>query len=201
MIEKIQTTKHWVLFTLMFGLPIILQIGVGLVLMLTVSAEGKPSLLGFLSFFSLFPLMMLLYIGVFFSWIWSVSVGLQKYIDEDIRLKTSRFKVFFFIPLLYILFLLLTFSTGFFPGFLDGEQFVSNVGYIITIMIPLHLFSMFCMFFLIYFSARTLRTAELDRKAGVNDYIGEFFLFWFFPIGIWFIQPRINKLVSENIKT
>jgi len=201
MIERIQKTKHWVLFTLMFGLPILLQFVIGLVLMLSMSAEGQPSVLGFLSFFSLFPLIMFLYIGVFFCWIWSISVGLQKYIKAENRLKTNLFKVFFFIPLIYILFFVLTFSTGFFPGFLDGEQFVSNVGFILAIMVPLHLFSMFCMFFLIYFSARTLRTAELDRTAGVNDYIGEFFLFWFFPIGIWFIQPRINNIVNENIKT
>jgi hypothetical protein len=198
MISKIQKTKHWVLFTLMFGLPIFFQFVIGLILMLTLSAEGYPSILGFLSFFSLFPLIMILYIGVFFSWVWSIGIGLQKYIKEGIKLNTRLFKVFFFIPLIYILFLLLTFSTSFFPGVLDGNQFESHIGYILAMMIPLHLFSMFCMFFLIYFSAKTLKTAELHRKATLNDYIGEFFLFWFFPIGIWFIQPRINNIVSKD---
>jgi hypothetical protein len=27
-----------------------------------------------------------------------------------------------------------------------------------------------------------------------KDFVGEFFLVWFFPIGVWILQPTINKL-------
>jgi hypothetical protein len=40
--------------------------------------------------------------------------------------------------------------------------------------------------------------SNTGHTATPNDYIGEFFLFWFFPIGIWFIQPRINNIVSKD---
>lgn len=29
-------------------------------------------------------------------------------------------------------------------------------------------------------------------------FAGEFFLLWFHPIGIWFIQPKVNAIVSGN---
>ena len=35
---------------------------------------------------------------------------------------------------------------------------------------------------------------ELQKEATFNDFVGEFFLIWFYPIGIWFVQPEINKV-------
>jgi len=49
------------------------------------------------------------------------------------------------------------------------------------------------------FPARTLKSIELNRKATLGEYIGDFFLIVFLPIGIWFLQPRINK-IAEGIK-
>jgi hypothetical protein len=55
---------------------------------------------------------------------------------------------------------------------------------------------MFCIFYCFYFTAKVLKTVELQKPVTFNDYAGEFFLIWFFPIGIWFIQPRINRLFN-----
>lgn len=67
-----------------------------------------------------------------------------------------------------------------------------------AIIVPLHLFSMFCIFYCLYFVAKTIKTAELQRETAFSDFVGEFFLIWFFPIGIWFIQPRVNQLAERN---
>jgi hypothetical protein len=53
----------------------------------------------------------------------------------------------------------------------------------------------------LYFTAKTLKSAEMQREAHFSDYIGDFFLLWFYPVGIWFIQPRINRIVQENQHT
>lgn len=47
------------------------------------------------------------------------------------------------------------------------------------------------------FPARALRTLEKGKKAELGEYIGDFFLILFLPIGIWFLQPRINKLAKD----
>src|SRR5258706_1398032 len=63
-------------------------------------------------------------------------------------------------------------------------------------IIPLHLLAMFCMFYNLYFVAKNLRLAEIQKPLGFYEYSGQFFLLWFFPFGIWIIQPRINQLYA-----
>ena len=50
------------------------------------------------------------------------------------------------------------------------------------------------------YPAKLLKAIERDTEVNWKDYIGIFFLFVFWIIGIWFIQPRINKIVEENDK-
>jgi len=54
------------------------------------------------------------------------------------------------------------------------------------------------MFYCLYFNAKALKTAELQKPLTFSDFAGEFFLLWFFPIGIWILQPRINKLFDPE---
>ena len=63
-------------------------------------------------------------------------------------------------------------------------------------IIPAHLFSMFCIFFMLYKAAKTIKTVELQKKVTFSDFAGEFFLMWFFPLGIWIVQPKINKFAE-----
>jgi len=60
---------------------------------------------------------------------------------------------------------------------------------------------MFCLFYDLYFVPKSLVTVESGKQATFYDYAGPFFLKWFFPIGIWFIQPRINRLYARQAST
>jgi hypothetical protein len=55
----------------------------------------------------------------------------------------------------------------------------------------------FCIFYCFYFTAKTFKTAELQKEVSFNDFVGEFFLVWFSPIGVWILQPKINQLADE----
>jgi hypothetical protein len=46
--------------------------------------------------------------------------------------------------------------------------------------------------------ARNLAMAEKQEKVEFYDYAGAFFLLWFFFIGVWFIQPRINRMFAAE---
>jgi len=65
------------------------------------------------------------------------------------------------------------------------------------VIVPLHLLAMVCMLYVLYFVARSLRMAETQQNATFYDYSGPFFLLWFFPIGVWVIQPRINRMFAD----
>lgn len=197
MINRFLNAKHWQLFTLMFGIPILLQIITMISMFANIDSNGNPDQTGMLNMMKIFPIIMLLYVGLFFGWFWSIGIGLQKFIPTDIKMKIQKFKIFFFIPLVYILFILIVIGTIFY-GISSGSNAVGGiVGKMLLFIIPMHLFSMFCMFYLLYFVSKTIKTTELKRTVTFSEFAGEFFLIWFFPIGIWFIQPKINKLIAQ----
>lgn len=158
-----------------------------------IRSSNNPSPDFIFNYFKVFPIIMLLLMGVFFGWFWSVAVGLQRVIPDEIKLKVSRFKIFLLIPVVYIIFFLGLFMTSF-------TSSGPNPG-IFAIIVPLHLFSMFCIFYSLYFVAKTFKTAELQQKVTFSDFAGEFFMIWFYPIGIWIIQPKINKMIKEKAHT
>jgi len=69
---------------------------------------------------------------------------------------------------------------------------------LVALIIPLHLFAMFCQYHTLYFVSKALKSVKLKRKANFRDYGGDFALLWLFIFGIWIIQPRINKLFDKN---
>jgi hypothetical protein len=145
-----------------------------------------------------FPIMMIIFTGVFFGWFWSVAVGLQIKVPEDVKMKVKKFKIFFFIPMVYLLFVTLFMGVQLNGLMTNGtEPSVGLIGVLVAVIVPLHLFSMFCIFYSLYFVAKTFKTVELQREVNFSDFAGEFFLFWFYPIGIWIVQPKINKMIIE----
>jgi len=187
--------KHWQLFIINFGIPVVLEMIFVSDVIMSVARSNNSNPAVIANFFWIFPIIMLIAMGSLFGWIWAVGTGLQKLIPEHLRLKIITFKIFLIIPVIYILFLM----TGvfyMFGNFAGGTQPPAQFFMIFALIIPVHLFSMFCIFYCLYFAARTIKTAELQRPVTVSDYIGEFFLIWFFFIGVWILQPRINKLIT-----
>jgi len=186
--ERFLKAKHWQIFLLTFGLPYLLQAIVSYFLF----SDENP-----LKFMKIMPFIMVFMISGILGWFWAVAIKLQSKIPAEVKMKVRKFKIFFFIPLIYILFILGSF--GFmFTNVLQNGQLPSGIsmGLSMLIIFPLHLFSMFCIMYSFYFAAKTFKTVELQREVEFSDFAGEFFLFWFFPIGIWVVQPKINKMIE-----
>ncbi|MHB9142224.1 MAG: hypothetical protein ACYC25_10140 [Paludibacter sp.] len=114
-------------------------------------------------------------------WLWAVGIKLQNESFAVSKFKLLLFKISIIFPLAYIVF----FSI-YFIGF-NGD-----------IIMSLHFFAMLCIFYSMIFAAKTLKSAELNREATLSDYLGDFFLIWFYPLGIWILQPRIHKLIKKE---
>ena len=54
------------------------------------------------------------------------------------------------------------------------------------------------LFYGIYLIAKVMRIAELQREVKVKEVLGDFFLFLFFPLGVWFLQPRVNRMCEKD---
>lgn len=177
--------KHWQLFLLAFILPIACQ-----PFALAALTKFHNSALGM----GLFLLMMLSCLIPLFSWFYALGINLYPKLPEMTNLKLRKFKIFWLIPVVYI-----GTSMIFMVGkFVFSMPTLHIPGLIVLIIVLLHLFSMFCIFYCLYFVAKSLKAVELERPVSFSDYAGEFFLIWFFPIGVWFIQPRINSIFSDN---
>ncbi len=203
MIAKFLKAKHWQLFTLMFGIPILFQLIMMGTLFLNINSQTSLNPTEIFNIMKFFPILMILYMGVFFGWFWSIAIGLQRKVPESIKMKTKKFKIFFFIPLVYILCISL-FIGGLFSGIMQngiepsGEFVIGRLAIgMFGIILPLHLVSMFGIFHSMYFVAKTFKTVELQKEVNFGDFAGEFFMIWFYFIGIWILQPKINKMAEE----
>ena len=198
MTDKFLRAKHWQLFLLLFGVPMLFQFVIMTSMISNIEASGSPNPAMMFDQMKFFPLIMVVYMAVFFSWFWSMAIGLQAKVPEGVKMKVKKFKIFFFIPLCYMT--LIMFFMGFvFNGIADGTEDPSGAlfGGLVMIIFPLHLLSMFCMFYILYFAAKTVKTVELQREVKFSEFAGEFFLLWFYPIGVWIVQPKINKMIEE----
>ncbi len=52
--------------------------------------------------------------------------------------------------------------------------------------------------YMLYFSSKALTTAETGRRTSFGEHTREFLILATGPIGIWFIQPRINEVWETN---
>lgn len=176
--------KHWQLFSLLFTPAVLFQF---FIMGSIVSRQDSTAM------FYFFSIMMVLFVGVFFGWFYALGVNLHKKLPLTVSMNVARFRIFLFIPVAYML----TFALSVFclPGNMPSEE-LPNLK-IIGIGLFLHLFSMFCIFYCLYFIAKALKAVEWQKPVTFNDFAGEFFMIWMFPVGVWIIQPRINKLFSH----
>lgn len=177
--------KHWQIFMLTVGIMFILQIVFMMNMFRTDMVLNGFSLYFILGIFV--PFLMLIF------WLYTMGHKVNSILSEDLRKNETFFKISALFPILYIVFVFLLF------GIILGKSSADfNPILIVIFIVPAHLFTMFCMFYLIYFCSKSLKTYELQKKLKFVDYAGEFVLLWFFPIGIWIIQPRINKIYTAD---
>jgi len=191
MITRFLKARHWQLFVLVFGIPLIFQLVIlGL---FTASSFGESSLMSevLLSLIVIAPAWML---SLLLAWFYAVGVGLQTIVSTDLHRSTSLFKVALIFPVVYILLIVAVV----FPLLSVMATSMMGGNFILIVIFTLHLFAMFCIFYSMYFVARGVKEAELQNQASFSDFAGEFFLIWFFPVGVWILQPRINELVKAE---
>ncbi len=123
---------------------------------------------------------------------WTFAIGQRassKLADDDINLDFFKyFKIAFIIAVLSFLTMLVYYIVITATSGQQATQFTYTRPTIIAIIF----FS--SMLFLIGLTAKTMISAEIKREAEFSDYFTTIFLFVFFPIGLWFIQPRAQKL-------
>lgn len=118
------------------------------------------------------------------AWFWIVGSFLNSVVLPRLRPGLGLFRFALIYPVLYLSGVLV-----FSPGPL------ATLG---LVVFPLHLLAVLCMFYLLSFVSKNLVLAQTGKDVTFYDYAGPFFLLWFFPIGIWIVQPRMNRLYVQR---
>lgn len=216
--------KHWHLFALMYG-PVVIfytvlmtalfsEMNTMMADMQQTIAEGEqPNPAMFMQpMFERFKYLSvagLVSISVMYGWLWSVVTGLQEKLPRQAEIKTGVFKVMLFVSLAsmmcftYFMYdivetVMSSMSEMAASDEPDPRALADLFARTFAIMIPVQLVVMGCTFYCFYVTAKTIKSVELQREATFSDFIVEFVLVWFFFIGVWLLQPRINKMVDGS---
>lgn len=165
--------KHWQLFLVLVGSMFLTQ-----ALMLNSVMDGG----------AVNPLVMILptvLVGaVFFGWIWAIASACYRALPRDLASSPRPMKIGLVYALIYI-------SLSGVLLFGAGNQLP---GYVAL----MHLLAMSAVFYSLGYTAKQLTKLEQKQDVTFFSYSGPFFLLWFFPLGIWFIQPKVNQLLGQE---
>ncbi len=165
--------KHWQLFIVLVGSMFLAQS----LMVCSFMSGGAPNAITLL-----FPTLL---IGIlFFGWLWAIASACSKALPPELASSTKPMQAGLIYALIY-----LVLSGVFFFG--AGKQ---PPGYVIV----MHLMAMAAIFYALGFTAKQLAKLEQGQNVSFFSYSGPFFLFWFFPVGIWFIQPKVNQLLGAQ---
>lgn len=160
--------KHWQLF-LILSIPFILD---------EFTSFGSP-------YFKLAGIL------IYFNWLYAIGVGSWAKLSLGHGIRSTYFK-------LSILFIIGILSTNTFldRGFIINIDNYNEFGSLIWIVLPVSVYVFWSVVYVTYFSAKMLLSATEGHIVGFNKVADCFFAFWFFPIGIWYIQPKAHRLLK-----
>jgi len=121
----------------------------------------------------------------YFFWYFAVGLELTELLPPRVELPKTLFIINAFVLITSMLIIVAVFN----------GQFSSNglLGFLWIIYL------MFAMFQFMFYPSKALRSVELGTEATLGQYFGYFLLTIFWPIGIWWIQPKMNKIELSNI--
>jgi hypothetical protein len=206
--KPLLTMKHWQIFVAVMGGVLIFEFIAFSSIFSTVSSNNKPEPSDFTPILIIMPIMMVYTMYFTYGWQWAIISLLREKLPAGIKMNHKRIKAFVIIPIVYMLVLVIGMMLFFSEiiNEIDPEHYFQNhkpgpaLALIFLLIIPLHLFSIFCIFHTMYFAAKTIKAVELQKDVTFNDFAGEFFLIWFNIIGLWILQPKLNKMISGEKK-
>lgn len=180
--------QHWQIFTFLIVLPFFL------ILILMIAAFLVPE--NFYLFYFIFPISLVVFLGSL-GWLWSIGSGLADKLPPGYNFNIKWYNFFAAVPAAYLtLIMIVVLSLAIVVPSNPFPLLQSPIA--IIIIIPLHLLSIFAPFYLFYQNALIIKSIEMQYPVGLADAIGEFALFWIYPVGIWFLQPRINRIYDQE---
>ena len=213
-------SKHWHLFLIVFFVPMVLCFALYIILVFSMITEMEAMRYNrgpiedelMLEFMRVnFSRILLIYIPGIFSyvllalWKYYLCNECNKILPDADKMKLKVFNVIVFIPtinyVIIVLSMVVMFWT-FLPKLGDVPDSSFIVGYLVFLIIImlLSILSLVAVIYSIIYAARTYKSVLLGRSANFSEYIGEFFMIMFWVVGVWIMQPKINRIRNGEIE-
>ena len=134
-------------------------------------------------------ILVLYFLLVVLGWIYSVGVSANRKLPADLRLPESIFTITSALPILILVYFVFAVLQPLYQGELSRSP---------SWLVYLHFVAIFSFAFSIWFSAKQFMTFKLNQKASFTDYYAAFMSMWFGFIGVWYIQPKITRVLARQ---
>ena len=194
MTEKFIRAPHWQLFVFSFGVPFLMQllgttVSLSNLFAFSSTPADAPAWPYYLSAAGSLAIGFVLY-----GWMWSVGHGLQKRMPREFRRPTIGFNA------VVLTLAGLCCATVAYGGDL---QLIMDERRVFTLLfwtvLPLLAVWMLSHLYCASYIADLVITAEKEREPTTHEWLQLSFLIWLFPVGIWIVQPRINRLARAEV--
>ena len=182
LVDFLSSLKPWQLFVLTVG-PMALSVFFG------PAFSDRPAT--FDEVRAMFTVSMLVALPgylVFFSWIFAIGVVCNDSIAPDYRKPTRLLFVAMPIALAYM-----CVAIFLFPTVLGDAELKPFRALFMTV----HVVASFCLYYSLFFAARSLAMLSQPEAPGFLRGLKYFFGLIYFPIGLWFIQPKVLAARAE----
>jgi hypothetical protein len=129
-----------------------------------------------------FEFLLFIYVG----WIFSIGRIINRIVtkSEEFKLGEDIWLILFLVFIIPIAYVFRNLNTS--PQINDTIILLSGgIGFL-------------CFMRMTIITSRRLKQYEIKKILGLYDHYGYFFLIVFMLIGIWFIQPKLNKIIENN---
>lgn len=182
--KKILLIRHWTLFCL-FLIPSLILVAVMIFSDNFTMEVSDPS-------FFVYAFAMVATILVFLMWSYSLGENLIRRIQSNTSFESMIFKIACLVILIFGIFAFILILS-----FYKRPTWTIN-SFIKTFLITLCITSIISYVLIAFFNAKAIKSVENNKTIRFKDFFWEFLMFLFLPIGIWILQPKINKIFKSR---
>ena len=133
-----------------------------------------------------------IWFSMYIGYIYSIGVTINILLSEKIKQKTAYFKISCFLLVISVWIILVLFG-----GYYIDQNNYGDYGDKIFLIIPFHLYLLWSILYVVYFTSQTLIFAINGNIANDSGLLKVVFALYFLPIGIWFIQPIMKNFLYK----
>jgi len=168
--------KNWQLFLIILLLPWILAIGLNMIFIF--KSYSDDITMGIFT---------IIYYTIFMIWNYKVIRTFNK---RELILKPKQLKRLdwlLIILCIYAIYLILPIEMR-----INGNLLMKILSPIVMLI------SAYAIVFVVFCTAKTLKGLQLKNQLRTADVIVEMFVIFYFPIGVWWLQKKVNRFLIEK---